>query len=407
MATANQVDTLNGIFKEVYADKIKDLIPEGVILYNKIPFSNEGKQTGNLYHQPVTLGLEHGFTYGGTDGSAFNLEAAVAGVMKDAQVQGYEVVLRSQISVGAISRSVSGGKKAFESASKHVVSNMLRSFSRRMEINLMHGKSGLGKVNSVATNVISLKAASWAPGIWAGGEGMMIDIYNGSSKRGSAKVTNVSFDDLSITVDAAPMGTADGDDIFFKGAYGNEFAGIDAIIRNTGTLFNISASAYALWKGNVLGNSGTARDISLSLIEQAVVRSVEKGLAEQDVMALVNPSHWEKLLTEQTAKRSYDRSYSSEKASAGHKKIEFFGQNGLIQVVPSIYCKKGTAYIIPVDEFIRVGSRDITFDMPGFEGKFIRALENTNGYEMRAYTDQALFCTAPGKCTALDDVQGA
>jgi hypothetical protein len=113
------------------------------------------------------------------------------------------------------------------------------------------------------------------------------------------------------------------------------------------------------------------------------------------------------LLTEQTAKRSYDSSYSSEKASAGHKKIEFFGQNGLIQVVPSIYCKKGTAYIIPVDEFIRVGSRDITFDMPGFEGKFIRALENTNGYEMRAYTDQALFCTAPGKCTALDDVQGA
>ena len=41
---SNQVDTLNGHFKESYADKIKDLIPEGVKLYNMISFNSADKQ---------------------------------------------------------------------------------------------------------------------------------------------------------------------------------------------------------------------------------------------------------------------------------------------------------------------------------------------------------------------------
>jgi len=61
---ANTVDTLNGLFKEVYADNIENLVPDGVKLYNMIPFNKESKALGNLYHQPVVLGLEHGITYG-------------------------------------------------------------------------------------------------------------------------------------------------------------------------------------------------------------------------------------------------------------------------------------------------------------------------------------------------------
>jgi len=55
MASANTVETLNGLFKEVYADKIKDLIPDGVKLMNRIPFSSKEQQLGNLYHQPVKI----------------------------------------------------------------------------------------------------------------------------------------------------------------------------------------------------------------------------------------------------------------------------------------------------------------------------------------------------------------
>jgi hypothetical protein len=55
MATAtgaNTLTTLNGLFKEVYASKLENLIPDGVILLNMIPFVKKDAQPGNLYHQP-------------------------------------------------------------------------------------------------------------------------------------------------------------------------------------------------------------------------------------------------------------------------------------------------------------------------------------------------------------------
>jgi hypothetical protein len=50
MSTANQLSTLNGFFKEAYADKLNNLIPDGVKLVNKIGFMSKDKQPGNLYH---------------------------------------------------------------------------------------------------------------------------------------------------------------------------------------------------------------------------------------------------------------------------------------------------------------------------------------------------------------------
>lgn len=42
----NSVGNLNGLFKEVYADKLNDLIPDGVKLLNKIKFSAKDKAPG-------------------------------------------------------------------------------------------------------------------------------------------------------------------------------------------------------------------------------------------------------------------------------------------------------------------------------------------------------------------------
>ena len=49
MAANNTVDTLNGLFKQVYADRIRNLIPDGVKLYNLIEFSPDSKALGDLY----------------------------------------------------------------------------------------------------------------------------------------------------------------------------------------------------------------------------------------------------------------------------------------------------------------------------------------------------------------------
>jgi hypothetical protein len=46
----NVIGNLNGLFKEVYADKLKELIPDGVKLLNMIKFSQRSNDLGNLYH---------------------------------------------------------------------------------------------------------------------------------------------------------------------------------------------------------------------------------------------------------------------------------------------------------------------------------------------------------------------
>jgi hypothetical protein len=51
MATAtgaNTLTTLNGLFKDTYAKSLKNLIPDGVQLLNKIPFVEQDAMPGNF-----------------------------------------------------------------------------------------------------------------------------------------------------------------------------------------------------------------------------------------------------------------------------------------------------------------------------------------------------------------------
>lgn len=353
------------------------------------------------------------FTYGGSAGDAFLLNAAVASPNRDAQVKGHELVLVSAISVGAASRSISS-KGAFEQETKRLVQNMLKSTQIRMEIQLMYGQVGLARIESVAGNVISICDAEWAAGIWSGAQNAAIEIRSqAGALRGVANVVKVNLRNKTVEVDVIPAGVTGNVDpensaadvIYFKGAYNKEFAGLHKIITNTGTIFNVDASEFDLFKGNEVlvgtnAHSG-ANTISFEKVEEAIALAMEKGLTEEDVVCLVNPKHWNKLMTDQASKRQYDSSYSSEKFEQGTKKLVFYGQNGMIEVHASLFVKEGYAYVFPPSELERIGSSDITFERPGMQGKFFREMDSANGYELRCYSDQALFCSAIGKLTIL------
>lgn len=404
----NTVGNLNGLFKETYADKMQELIPDGVKLLNKIKFMSKEKQPGNLYHQPVVLGMEHGVTFASSDDDAFNLNPPVAGAIKDAQVRGSPLIMRSVLGYVAASRAVKGGPQAFMDATKFIVSNMLRSMAKKLEIEMLYGQIGYGVISSAASAPIyTISTAEWAPGIWAGAEGMPIEIRDstGATSRGEAVVSSVSFENKTITLSASIPGVLATDVIWHKGAYGNEFPGIHRILSiQTGTLFNISVSTYNLFRGNQYSASSAA--LSFTKLNQAAARAVEKGL-ESRLLALVNPRAWANLLSDQAALRKYDSSYSSAKAENGSKSILFFSQNGELEIEPSIYVKEGYAYMLSLDDWYRVGSTDMTFKRPGQGDEFFRDLENAAGYEMRLYTDQAVFCHAPGRNVLITDVINA
>lgn len=405
---SNTITTLNGLFKEVYADKLENLIPDGVQLLNMIPFVEQEAQPGNLYHQPVVLGHEHGVTYAVSSDDAFSLNDAVNGVIQDAQIQGSAMVLRSVLGYKAASKAVASDQRSFEASTKFLVGNMLRSITKRLEIGLLYGQDGIGEIESVTGTGpydAVIKTAEWADGIWAGSENMRIEWATAAAPTvvaGQGTVTAVNLDARSVTI-ALTSGSAPiaDDSIYFLGALNNEFAGLHRILTNTGTLFNINATTYNLFKGNEFSASNAA--LSFQKLQDAIALAVRKGL-DSDVVVLVNPKTWADLLNDQAALRQYDSSYNSNTAENGARMIRFHGQQGLIEIVPSIYVKEGYSYVISMDEMLRVGSSDVTFRRPGRGDEFFRELEAHAGYELRAYTDQALFCYAPGRNVLITNI---
>jgi len=401
---SNTISTLNGYFKEVYAPNLKDLVPEGIKLGKLIPFVKPDQKMGLEYHQPVTLRLEHGVTYGGTEGEAFELNVAVPGATKDARVKGCEMVLRGRVSMAAISRSVSD-KASFGSATKHVIKNIMISSFKKQEAMLFYGQKGLGVVDAdvTAVDTFVITDASFAAGIYAGGEGMKLTIkqgVTGTDREAEVQIKKVDIKNKTIQLET-PVTLIAGDVIYEFGAYGKECLGLEAMLDGTvGSPFGIASADYSLWEGNKHSIGGAG--LSFKEISFAIADAVSKGL-EGKLDAFVSPVTWADLLDEQTANIK-DSAFSTKKYENGSESIVFHSQNGVIEVHSSTYVKEGLAFILDLKSFTRVGSTELSMSRPGSSEEYVIKLENANGIEFRSYCDTALFCDAIGHNIIIEGI---
>lgn len=419
--------TLNGFFKDIYADKLGQLIPEGVKLSKMIGFVPPAKRLGSTYKQPIALSLEHGVTFGGSEGLAFDITNSVAGATREASVQGYEMVMRGRVSIGAISRSSANPSASFGRATKHVINNLFTSSYKKHETQMFYGQEALAKVTTVGALVgvstVTIDDAEWASGIWAGAEGMRLAIFSDSEDLGAGavlgggdsgtvySVTGVDIDNKQITVSPAITTTGAGfielyehgsilgtTTLANKGdsAQYRVMIGLHKMLTNTtASMFGIPAANYSLWKGNQYDVGGVDQ-LSFKHISKGISKAVAKGV-EGKITLIVNPEVWADLLDAQTSKRSFDSSYGSAEYKEGSEKITFYSQNGVVEIIASTYCKLGYAYGLNLPMFSRVGSSDITFKLPGTKEDFVIKPENAHAIEFRTYCDVALFCEAIGQ----------
>src|SRR6478672_10124276 len=171
MAVANDPTTMAGDFKNLYKDSgLLNAIPSWMILQDRFPFEEAEAGLGQYYIFGVVLQREQGFTYApssGTGSGVQTLNAAVAGVISQAQVEGFAIYLRSRLSYDAAAKASKAGKKAFAQAYGAVIKNMKESHQFRLELSLLYGRDGLGIVSGNSSGVLTLTSASWATGIWA------------------------------------------------------------------------------------------------------------------------------------------------------------------------------------------------------------------------------------------------
>lgn len=408
MAGENTVSSLNGLFKVVYADKLLDLVPDFALLQKIVEFVPADKETGNYYAQPVNLAQEGGFSYLGESGGVSSLQSPVNGTMKEAQVKGTELNLRAQLSYGALSRASKQGEKAFKRASSWKIEDMNNSTRKRLEISMLYGRSGIGAVSTTANSgaTVTFTAASWAGGIWTGLEGHNVSFINsaGTTLSASAPIATVVADSQQITLGTALDSTSlssigAGDICYFYGAETivssaivySEMAGLQAIITNGGSLFNIDASLYSLWKGNKVSSVGQP---SFGKIQDAIARAVNRGLMEK-VLVLCSPKAWAVLNSDQAALRMFDDGYSKKQFENGAEALLFHGPNGAIEVRAHPFVKDADMFVLPVESMMRCGSVDLTFGVPGFDQEFFVLVAGKNAVEIQCMSDQAIFVEKP------------
>jgi hypothetical protein len=406
---ANSADTfavLAGNFKEVYGD-LHNLIPDTAKMMKMIPYKPKAK-IGNEFVEAVKLTHEHGVTYSSTDnnaGALVTLSTPIPLTLLDAKVTSSVLLLRAQIGYDAFARAEGGDKVAFKDASELVVEDLLESITKRLEICLLYGSSptGIGGIpqagtsDSTGTLTIVLLPAQWATGIWVGSENAQVDVYHGSTKLNTNAplvVKSVNPDTYTIVVtgnstDTAAINTyvTSNADAFivFTGSFGNEMAGLDDVCLNTGTLWNIDASQYALWSANTY-SAGSA-NLTMGKLQSAIQKAVQKGL-DGDVNVIVNPATWATLNTDLAALRRFVE--DSTEGELGVESIKYMYAGGKMDVVAYNLCKEGECFIMPKKGVNRIGAADIGFKLPGGDNGFLHVPDRM-GYEFRLFSSQAFF----------------
>lgn len=409
MAVTNTPNTLVGDFKNLYEKSgLIQAVPNWALIQERFPFS-EAEATGEYYVFGVVLQRENGFSYAPSSGAStvVTMNAAIAGYVGQAKVEGYAIYLRSRLDYASAAKASAKGKKSFAQAYGAVLKNMKESHQFRLELSLLYGRDGLGVVSANASGVLTITDASWASGTWAGMKDAVLECFSAVSDSATQRnadltVSAVSISSKTVTVTGTSAAVAANDILYFKGARTatahNECAGLYRILTNSGSLFNIDAATYQLWQANSYAVSG---NLSLTAIMQAasigMVFGLEKGLL------LCAPSKFAQLASDEAALRRYVQ--DQREAKRGVKGISFILGSVDVEILPHPLVRDGSSMLLNESSIQRIGATDITFAMPGSAEKILEVhVTDTTALEMRSMSDQAIFSDMPASNVLLTGI---
>lgn len=427
MATnqTNDLTTANNFAKKVHGEIVR-LQPRRMLKnLNRIKFV---ENLGGSFNEFVWLTDEHGFTFGGTSGGKRTLNDSEVAEGKEASLTPSAIDFRTEVTIDLLSRAKQKGEKAYEKFIKQMMLNSKIAFDKRLETLVNYGGSPLATAASATdattSSVITLSSKTFAPGMWRKSRNMPLEAYNSTTllnDQADLVVTGVSIDvandTYKITVSGeetdidALVAAGSSADLYYKGQYGNDFSGLYTIGNlSTGSYLGISADTYTdVWQGTQ-GTWTYGDDLTWNHLQNLLEEMSMRG-AEGDMIASVPLNGWNDLNASLVALRTIDSSYSVDRAEMGHSVtgIRFHSVTGSVYVEPNEFIKRGDVIVYPdpsdtADQEVipkRVGSANVTMQVPGRGEEMFHMLENTNAFEKRAFTDQGLWIPAPCSCGVL------
>lgn len=403
--------TADGWFKEIYGEAVVT-VPSFAYYRERVKF-RDAERTGDSYHFPVRLMRSHGWTLasGATAGTAFDLNAVRTGTMKDASLSGSAFVMRESFAYKAVASAITAGKTAFGNLLDDGIEDMLETSNGILEILLRYGGTNIGATSTAggasSPQDFTITAASAAPGLWALLENAAIDAYDPTlaTKRNTNaliavdKVEYVASDGtitVTLSGNTADLDAIAANDVFvLRGQVGGSMDGVDKIATNTGSLFGISASTYSTWKAN----SGTSSSAPLTM--QKVIKAagqIAMRVGKRPLSCRVSVQTWSDLNNDTAALRRIPKNEG--RVELGAETIIYHGPTGPVEIECDPLTKGGEALIEDLTEYRRVGCSDVTFNLPGTDGKitndrFFRELADNAGFEIRSFWDQGIVNRKP------------
>lgn len=191
--------------------------------------------------------------------------------------------------------------------------------------------------------------------------GMVVDIYNAAgdtlkTAAAGVEVVNVTKD-TSIELAVAPsVATAANDIVVRHGSLNREMIGLEQIVDDSTTLFNIDPAVEPVWKSVINDNAGVNRALSESLMIKMV----------DDVYT--NGGNTTAIFTTLGVRRSYfnllvqQRRYCDTKDfEGGFKGLAFTTDNGEIPVISDVDCQPNRMYFLNEKEFKLYRESDWSF----------------------------------------------
>jgi len=188
--------------------------------------------------------------------------------------------------------SLNAGPKAFASLITTETENQYIGFAKDMNAILLNNSVDgqrctvtTGSAGGTGVSIIVDKTQSMF-------DDMMIDVYTagGLQKATEIVVTSVDRDTNTLVLeDTAGVVIAATDVIYRNGNKGKEIAGFPLIVNDTSgvaTLQGVSVADHARWRSLVLSNGGTARPLTLDLLEQAFLKSFQQDHTPPDLIVM-------------------------------------------------------------------------------------------------------------------------
>lgn len=210
-----------------------------------------------------------------------------------------------------------------------------------------NGIGTLGVVASVAGQVITLSTTG-DKGVWRFQDGMAVDIHVAATstiRQTTITVTDIDVVANTITVTGTLTGVVANDIIVRRGNYGNEWTGLNAIIDDTTSLYEIAptngAAGSRLWRGQVNTQGGTPTAISELTMARMSDRLKFSGGKPSALYSTpgVWRAYWSLLKTERQFVNTVD-------FGGGYKGLTFASPNGELPFFSDDQATSGTMYFV-------------------------------------------------------------